>query len=76
MQGETNYYYGVVLPCLLALRRKIEDLAKGIWVYCKPIIDELLESIEKRFENYLDFSSSESLNASIAAISYPCFKKR
>ncbi|KAL4107528.1 hypothetical protein QTP88_017864 [Uroleucon formosanum] len=73
MQGETNTYYGVVLPCLLALRRKIETLAKPerIWLYCKPIIDAILKSIDKRFENYLNFSSLESVNASIAAVSYP-----
>ncbi|KAL5232990.1 hypothetical protein ACI65C_000400 [Semiaphis heraclei] len=78
MQGETNTYYGIVLPCLLALRRKIETLAKPerIWLYCKPIIDAILKSIDKRFENYLNFSSLESVNASIAAFSYPRFKKR
>jgi len=77
MQGETNTYYGVVLPCLLALRRKIEKLAKPerIWLYFEPIIDAILKSIDKRFENYLNFSSLESVNASIAAFSYPRFKK-
>jgi len=79
MQGELNTYYGVVLPCLLALRRKIEVLAKPdhhTWIYCKPIVHALLESIEKRFGNYLNFTSPESLNAVIAALSYPRFKKR
>lgn len=79
MQGEVNTYYGVVLPCLLALRRKIKLLANpdhNTWIYCKPIINPLLESIEKRFGNYLDFTSPESLNAAIAALSYPRFKKR
>lgn len=77
MLGETNTYYGVVILCLLALRRKTEVLAKPerIWIYCKPIVDALLQSIQKRFENYLDFSSPESLNASITAFSYPRFKK-
>lgn len=78
MQGELNTYYSVVLPCLLALRRKIEVLAKPnhhTWIYCKPIVHALLESIEKRFENYLNFTSPESLNAAIAALSYPRFKK-
>jgi len=70
MQGETNTYYGVVLPCLLALRRKIETLAKpeGIWLYCKHITDAILKSIDKRFENYLNFSSLESVNAVNASI--------
>jgi len=79
MQGELNTYYGVVLPCLLALRRKIEILAKPdhhTWIYFKPIVHALLESIEKRFGNYLNFTSPESLNAVIAALSYPRFKKR
>jgi hypothetical protein len=74
-----NTYYGVVLPCLLALRRKIKILANpdhNTWIYCKPIINALLESIEKRFGNYLDFTSPESLNAVIVALSYPLFKKR
>jgi len=79
MQGEVNTYYGVVLPCLLALRRKIEILANpdhNTWTYCKSIVNALLESIEKRFGNYLNFTSPESLNAAIAALSYPRFKKR
>jgi len=78
MQGETNTYYGVVLPCLLALRRKIETLAKPerIWLNCKPIIDALIDAcIDIRFENYLNLSSLESVNASIAAFSYPHIKK-
>ncbi|KAL4098885.1 hypothetical protein QTP88_023403 [Uroleucon formosanum] len=79
MQGEVNTYYGVVLPCLLALKRKIEILANpnhNTWTYCKSIVNALLESIEKRFGNYLNFTSPESLNAAIAALSYPRFKKR
>jgi len=73
MQGELNTYYGVV-PYLLVLKRKIEILAKPecIWIYCKPIADALLQCIQKRFENYLNFTSLESLNA---ALSYPRFKK-
>lgn len=58
MQGEVNTYYGVVLPCLLALRRKIEILANSdhnTWTYCKSIVNALLESIEKRFGNYFKF---------------------
>ncbi|KAL4122538.1 hypothetical protein QTP88_014847 [Uroleucon formosanum] len=39
-------------------------------------VNALLESIEKRFGNYLNFTSPESLNAAIAALSYPHFKKR
>ncbi|KAL4101083.1 hypothetical protein QTP88_021103 [Uroleucon formosanum] len=79
MQGEVNTYYGVVLPSLLALRRKIEILANpehNTWTYFKSIVNALLESIEKRFGNYLNFTSPESLNAAIAALSYPHFKKR
>lgn len=61
------------------MRKKTEVLAKPdhhTWIYCKPIVHAFLESIEKIFGNYLNFTSPEFLNAVIAALSYPRFKKR
>lgn len=45
------------------------------WTYCTLLQSSLLESIDRRFE-ILKFSSPESDNAVIAALSYPLFKNR
>jgi hypothetical protein len=61
------------------LRRKIKILTNpghNTWINCKPVINALLESIEKRFGNYLNFTTPQSLNATIAALSYLRFEKR
>ncbi|KAL4132413.1 hypothetical protein QTP88_009567 [Uroleucon formosanum] len=45
-------------------------------LYCKAIRNSLLESIEKRFCNILNFNTIEAENAAIAAFSYPQFKNK
>lgn len=67
VQGEESVYYGTLLPCLLALRRKLQLLDKKEWVFCKVIVKSLLESL---------FSSFLLKKAVTAALSYPKFKRK
>lgn len=76
MQGETNTFYGIFIPCIVALRRQLQELAKENWVFCKPLVDGLLNSIEKRFQEFFVFSTEISIDAAIAALSYPRFKNK
>ncbi|KAL4083894.1 hypothetical protein QTP88_029210 [Uroleucon formosanum] len=76
LQGDENVYYGMVLPTILCLQRKLRLMNGETLVYCKAIRNSLLESIEKRFCNILNFNTIEAENAAIAAFSYPQFKNK
>lgn len=77
MQSEINTYYGIVLPCLLALRKKLQKIEKkNNFSYCKPLIKSYRQSVEKRFENLFDISTPKAENAAIAALSHPRFKNK
>lgn len=76
LQGETFSYYGIVLPTLVTVRRKLEKLNALDFHYCKPIVQKLLENVNRRFADFFTFSSETSLNAAIAAIAHPEFKNR
>ncbi|CAH1394987.1 unnamed protein product [Nezara viridula] len=76
LQSKRHSYYGVVLPLLFALRPKLERLSNNNWIYCKPISQCLLTSVNKRFEHFYNFTTEESLNAAIASVTHPEFKNR
>lgn len=76
MQGEKFAYYGIVVPTLISLKRKLEHLNTREFQYCKPVAQSLLENINRRFAHFFDFSSEESINAAIAALAHPEFKNR
>lgn len=76
LQGEKDMYYGIVLPCLLALRRKLQNLQTEDLKHCTILSHSLLQSVETRFYDFFNFSSVTAENAAIAALSYPRFKNR
>ncbi|UYV77348.1 hypothetical protein LAZ67_15000596 [Cordylochernes scorpioides] len=77
MQSETNAYYGIVLPCLLALRKKFLKIEKkNNFSFCNPLVKAYRESVEKRFEKMLDVTTPEAEIAAIAALSYPRLKNK
>ena len=58
LQGEKNVFYGMVIPCLLSLQNKLQNIRNNQeWTYCKPILESMENSIETRFANYLNFTS-------------------
>lgn len=76
LQSKKHCYYGVVLPVLFALRPKLERLCNNNWVYCKPISQCFLTSVNRRFEHFYNFTTEESLKAAIASVTHPQFKNR
>ncbi|UYV68193.1 hypothetical protein LAZ67_5003332 [Cordylochernes scorpioides] len=77
LQSETNAYYGIVLPGLLALRRKLLKIEKkNNFSFCNPLVKAYRESVEKRFEKMLDVTPPEAEIAAIAALSHPRFKNK
>jgi len=76
LQGENNIFYGFVLPVILSLRRKVQHLLLNDWRYFEPLVNSILENIEKRFSNIVNLKTIEAENAAIAAFSHPKFKNR
>lgn len=72
MQGDDTFY-GIVLPCLLALQRKLRKLSEEELKWCKPLASKYLESTETRFSTFYKLTDE---NAIIAALSHPRFKKK
>lgn len=50
LQGETNVYYGNLIPTLFSLRIRIQLLKEHNFRYAANLIDPLLKSLEKRFK--------------------------
>ncbi|KYN00540.1 hypothetical protein ALC62_08684 [Cyphomyrmex costatus] len=77
-KGDKNTFYGILLPCLVTARKKLKNLTEEETplTYCKPLAECLLASFEKRFQTFLNLSTSESEAAAIAALSYPAFKNK
>jgi len=79
LQGETNVYYGNLIPTLFSLRIRIQ-LLKEIpkehnFRYAANLIDPLLKSLEKRFKLFYDLSP-EVNEAILASCFHPAFKLR
>ena len=75
-KGEKNTYYGIVLPTILILQRKLHALLQTNLIYCKPVCEALLKGREKRIENVLKISGPEAENVIIASLSYPRLKNK
>lgn len=50
LQGEESMYMGFLLPSLHALEKKLKAIENEKLVYCKPLLETIIESIKKRFE--------------------------
>lgn len=74
--GEKNIFYGILVPCLMALRKKLEKLGGSSQRYCGDLVVTYLNSVRKRFQDFSAFASHNGENAVIAALSYPPFKNR
>lgn len=76
LQGDQDMYYGILLPCLVSLRKKLQKLNRESLTFCQNLAKIYLESVEARFADFFDFSSKVAQNAAIAAMSYPRFKDK
>ncbi|CAH2093103.1 unnamed protein product [Euphydryas editha] len=64
MQSEKNTYYGIVMPCLLVLRKKLQKIErKNNFAYCKPLIEAYRQGVENRFKKIFDVTTPEAENA-------------
>lgn len=76
LQGESYCFYGYLLPTLVSLRRKIDNLlSKNTITICQPLLEAIKNSLESRFENFFQVEEAGKL-AVIAAVTHPKFKTR
>jgi len=76
LQGESFMYFGILMPCLMSLRKKLRRIEQSELKYCKKLATSYLLSVENRFEEYFDAKTPKGEFASIAALSYPRFKNK
>lgn len=57
-------------------KKKLAALNKKSWIYCKPLIETYMSSIENRFDHFFNISSKIAGRAAIASLAHPLFKKR
>ncbi|XP_071581983.1 uncharacterized protein [Temnothorax nylanderi] len=71
-----NCYYGILLPTLVSLKYQMNMLIINEDIIdCKPMIEAIVDGVDRRFEKIFDFSKPD-IDAVIAAISHPQFKGR
>lgn len=76
LQGETNCFYGMVLPKLVQLRNSLTQIMNGNLVSCEPLALVLLDSINRRYGNLLELQMPDAKCAIVAAVSHPKYKMR
>lgn len=73
-----NVYFGCVLPTLLTIKIKLEEMSKGEDTVSPVIAEYVLQSFSARFDRYLKLDTSEIFvrQAILAAVSHPRLKMR
>ncbi|CAB3222644.1 unnamed protein product [Arctia plantaginis] len=52
LQGEAIMYYGLLIPCLMALRKKLQKLENIPLTYCHDLAAAYRQSVERRFDEF------------------------
>lgn len=75
LQGDDTFY-GILLPCLHALKKKLQNISRQNLRYCEELAMKYLLSVETRYEEFFNLKSETSKYAVIAALAYPRFKNK
>lgn len=75
IQGESNMYYGALLPVILTVKKKLELLKNEKLIYCMPLVIKYISSIENRFKNIIEVNNPQAEYAILASMSHPKFSK-
>jgi len=72
LQGDKHSCFGHVLPVLLQIKQQLQKL--GHLHFCKILRDTLLTALDKRFENIIDLTNTNSQYYILATVTIPKFK--
>ena len=75
LQAEKNCYYGQLIPTLISLKLRLEELKNQKLRYLFNLISPLCNKLHDRFKNYLNLSH-EADDAILATCFNPFFKMR
>lgn len=75
LQGEKECFYGHLMPNLITLRNTWERLKSTRMSYVKPVLEEMLSSLNRRFDHFFHFEG-QGMKAAIATTLHPNFKCR
>lgn len=53
LQGESNSFYGELIPTLLQIEKQLVALSRAKPEHCEHLPELILESLRKRFKEYL-----------------------
>lgn len=76
LQGDKDLFYGIALPTLLSLRKKLTKLTEENFSFCNSLAAKYLDSVNVRFQDFFDLFTPTGIKAMIATISYPRFKDK
>jgi hypothetical protein len=76
LQGETDCFFGMILPKLVLLRNRLHQLKESNLKYVGPLASALLDGIAKRYSAMmeLDLSHTNVKSAIVASVSNPKYK--
>lgn len=69
-------YYSIFLPTLHSTRIELKRLLKEKLVYCKPLVQAILDGLCRRYSRFFDIDDEQCMTATIAACLNPHFKTR
>ena len=80
LQGDSNCFYGMLLPKLVQLRNKLKCLETGNenkpeMQHARPLVSALLEGMSRRYEDLLELRPAAK-DAIVAAVLHPKYKLR
>jgi hypothetical protein len=75
LQGQNDSFFGHVLPTLHTVKNKLTTMLQKHMKYSEPLLNALLQGMEKRFGMELSLSGAVA-DKIIAAVAHPFFKLR
>lgn len=75
LQGDKQCYMADVIPTFLRTKKKLEIISQKTLAHCHPLCRGLLQSLNKRFGEYLCLSDNVS-EYIVASTAHPFFKLR
>lgn len=74
LQGENYIHYGYLIPSLVSIKVKLENLLKSTQLkLCKPLLEGIISSLKRRFKSFFDIEYEGEI-AAVAAVLHPRFK--
>ena len=75
LQGEKTAFYGILLPTLLATRKKLSAIEVSQLKHCSLILNSLKQSLGRRFSDVFNIRTNLEEISAVAALTLPYFNR-